>query len=162
MKYIYISLIAVIFSSCQQAQTDQSSLDESPAELVTYYGQEINQDGISNYDEMKLATMETGLSKTKLEGTIVQTCPKKGCWMKMDMGSDTVLVRFKDYSFFVPTEGAEGKSAVIQGNLFVDTISVDMQRHYAEDAGKSKAEIEKITEPKLGLSFLANGVIINK
>ena len=78
MKYIYLSLIAVIFSSCQQAQTDQSSLDESPAELVTYYGQEINQDGISNYDEMKLATMETGLSKTKLEGTIVQTCSKKG------------------------------------------------------------------------------------
>ena len=82
--------------------------------------------------------------------------------MKMDVGSDTVLVRFKDYSFFVPTEGADGKTAVIQGNLFVDTISVDMLKHYAEDAGKSKAEIEKITEPKLGLSFLANGVIINK
>ena len=42
---IHLSLVA-IFSSCQQAQTDQSSLDESPAELVTYYGQEINQDGI--------------------------------------------------------------------------------------------------------------------
>ena len=31
---------------------------------------------------------------------------------------------FKDYSFFVPTEGAEGKSAVIQGNLFVDTLAL--------------------------------------
>ena len=83
MKYIYLSLIAIIFSSCQQAQKDQSSIDELPTELVTYYGQEINQDGISNYEEMKSATMETGLSKTKLEGTILQTCPKKGCWMSM-------------------------------------------------------------------------------
>ena len=82
--------------------------------------------------------------------------------MTMDTGTDTVLVRFKDYGFFVPTEGAGGKTAIVQGNLFVDTISVKMLKHYAKDAGKPKEEIEKITEPKLGLSFLANGVIINK
>ena len=34
------------------------------------------------------------------------------------------------------------------------------QRHYAEDAGKSKEEIEKITEPKIAYTFLADGVLI--
>ena len=142
-----IILLALVLTACKSA---------------SYFGDKISSENLVSYKDAKAQSFEKGSIETKIEGTILETCPKKGCWMKMDMGSDTVLVRFKDYSFFVPTEGAEGKSAVIQGNLFVDTISVDMQRHYAEDAGKSKAEIEKITEPKLGLSFLANGVIINK
>ncbi|MAO32584.1 MAG: DUF4920 domain-containing protein [Crocinitomicaceae bacterium] len=142
-----IIILALVLTACKSA---------------SYFGDKISSENLVSYKDAKAQSFEKGSIETKIEGTILETCPKKGCWMKMDMGSDTVLVRFKDYSFFVPTEGAEGKSAVIQGNLFVDTISVDMQRHYAEDAGKSKAEIEKITEPKLGLSFLANGVIINK
>ena len=141
-----IIILALVLTACKSA---------------SYFGDKISSENLVSYKDAKAQSFEKGSIETKIEGTILETCPKKGCWMKMDMGSDTVLVRFKDYSFFVPTEGAEGKSAVIQGNLFVDTISVDMQRHYAEDAGKSKAEIEKITEPKLGLSFLANGVIIN-
>ena len=142
-----IIILALVLTACKSA---------------SYFGDKISSENLVSYKDAKNQSFEKGSIETKIEGTILETCPKKGCWMKMDMGSDTILVRFKDYSFFVPTEGAEGKSAVIQGNLFVDTISVDMQRHYAEDAGKSKAEIEKITEPKLGLSFLANGVIINK
>ena len=98
MKYIYLSLIAFLLTSCQEAQSDQTNQDEIPEEVVTYYGQEINQEGISNYDEMKSATMETGLSKTKLEGTIIQTCPKKGCWMSLATATDTLFVRFRDLS----------------------------------------------------------------
>ena len=82
--------------------------------------------------------------------------------MTMATQTDTVFVRFRDYGFFVPTEGAEGKTAIVQGNLFVDTISVRMLQHYAKDAGKSKEAIAKITEPELGLSFTADGVIIKK
>ena len=41
-----------------------------------------------------------------------------------------------------------------------DTISVERLRHYAEDAGKSSDEIEKIVKPEFKLSFLADGVAI--
>ena len=37
-----------------------------------------------------------------------------------------------------------------------------MLRHYAEDAGKSKSEIELIVKPEFKLSFVASGVIINQ
>ena len=142
-----IIILALVLTACKSA---------------SYYGEKISSENPIQYEDAKTQSLEKGSIETKIEGTIIETCAKKGCWMKMDVGSDTVLVRFKDYSFFVPTEGAEGKSAIIQGNLFVDTISVKMLKHYAKDAGKPKSEIEKITEPKLGLSFLANGVIINK
>ena len=160
MKYIYLSLIAFLFTSCQEAQSDQTNQDKAPVEVVTYYGQEINQEGISNYAEMKSATMETGLSKTKLEGTIVQTCPKKGCWMSLATATDTLFVRFRDYGFFVPTDSVSGKVAVIEGDLFLDTITVEMRKHYAEDAGKSEEEIAAITEPEYDINFIADGVII--
>ena len=82
--------------------------------------------------------------------------------MKMSIAQDTVLVRFKDYGFFVPKSGAEGKSAIVNGNISVDTLSVAQLRHYAEDAGKSIDEILSIVHPETTISFLADGVSINK
>ena len=82
--------------------------------------------------------------------------------MKMSIAQDTVLVRFKDYGFFVPKSGAEGKSAIVNGNISVDTLSVAQLRHYAEDAGKSREEILSILNPEITISFLADGVSINK
>ena len=98
----------------------------------------------------------------KISAPIVNVCQKKGCWMNVDLGEGKqMMVRFKDYGFFVPKD-ADGKIAVIDGVAFREVLSVDMLRHYAEDAGKSKEEIEKITEPETRLSFEASGVLIYK
>ena len=71
------------------------------------------------------------------------------------------MVKFKDYGFFVPKD-IEEKEVVIHGKAFVAEVSVEEQRHYAEDNGKSEAEIAEITLPKRTLSFLADGVLIKK
>ena len=93
-------------------------------------------------------------------GTINSVCQKKGCWMKMDMGNDkTMMVHFKDYAFFVPKD-CSGKRLVMEGIAFMDVTPVAQLRHYAEDAGKSKEEIEKITEDEKELTFEASGVIL--
>ena len=82
--------------------------------------------------------------------------------MNMNIANDTILVRFKDYGFFVPKTGVEGSTAIINGYLSIDTLSVAQLRHYAEDAGKNKNEIMKIKMPKITLSFLADGVAIQE
>jgi hypothetical protein len=98
----------------------------------------------------------------KISAPIVNVCQKKGCWMNVDLGEGKqMMVRFKDYGFFVPKD-ADGKIAVMDGVAFREVLSVDMLRHYAEDAGKTKEEIEKITEPETRLSFEASGVLIYK
>ena len=129
---------------------------------MDFYGNKISEADVVKYEDVKQKAFDEGSIQTQISGTILETCPKKGCWMSMATESDTVFVRFRDYGFFVPTEGAEGKTAFIEGDLFVDTISVRMLQHYAKDAGKSKEEIAKIIEPELGLSFTADGVIIKK
>jgi hypothetical protein len=39
-----------------------------------------------------------------------------------------------------------------------DTVSVKALRHYAEDAGKSVEEINKITQPEFKLNFEGDGI----
>ena len=96
----------------------------------------------------------------QIKGEIKSTCKMKGCWMELDVAEKTIFVRFKDYRFFVPKEGAEGKLAVVNGKLSIDTLSVAQLKHYAEDAGKSKEEISLIDKEEITMSFLAEGVII--
>ena len=82
--------------------------------------------------------------------------------MKVKADKDTILVRFKDYGFFVPTDGVTGNKTIINGKLKVDTLSIVLLRHYAEDAGKSHEEINEINNPEVSLTFLADGVIIKE
>ena len=53
-----------------------------------------------------------------------------------------------------------GRKVVMQGIAYREVTSVDELRHYAEDAGKSAAEIALITKPKEELKFMASGVVL--
>ena len=127
---------------------------------ITHYGEIITTENIVNYSVAKKLVADQGKISTKIQGTILETCAKKGCWIRLKADNDTLFVRFKDYGFFVPTSGLEGKTAILQGEATYETLEVEQVRHYAEDAGKSKEEIELITEPEYIFSFTASGVII--
>jgi predicted small secreted protein len=98
--------------------------------------------------------------RVKITGDIASCCQAKGCWMKMPIAADQEMtVKFKDYAFFVPKNSA-GKNAVMEGWAYKELVSVDELRHFAEDAGKSKEEIAKITKPEERITFMADGVLI--
>ena len=133
---------------------------ETSTIVENFYGEKIDNTNITDYSSVKKEVENNGTSTTKIQGEILSTCAKKGCWMELKAGKDTVMVRFKDYGFFVPKEGVEGKTAIINGEAFFDTLSVELLQHYAEDAGKSSEEILSITEPEYVIAFTADGVII--
>ena len=111
-----------------------------------------------NVMEEKLVTLPSFTGKVK--GTVKEVCLEKGCWMKLEQtDGDGIMIRFKNYKFFMPKNIA-GKDVVLDGIAKITTTSVEMLKHYAEDAGKSKEEIEKITEPKKGIEFIAKGVLV--
>ncbi len=96
----------------------------------------------------------------KVKGKVKDVCQRKGCWMNVDLGNGKeMMVRFKDYGFFVP-KNIGGKTVVMEGVAYKTETPVEELRHYAEDAGKSKEEIEKINQPKKNTSFEASGVLI--
>lgn len=96
--------------------------------------------------------------KSELSGV----CLTAGCWVSIDKGNgETFMVRFKDH-FTIPTKTKIGTSAYIHGRAHIDTVSVEMLKHFAEDAGKSKDEIAKITEPTFEMGFEADGITLVK
>jgi hypothetical protein len=130
-------------------------------ENLSYYGDKITEEGAVVASQISTLMKDKSEGTFKVKGTIIQTCPKKGCWMTVDIGNDQKMtVRFKDYGFFVPKSGADGLEVVFEGVARKEVRSVEELRHYAQDAGKSKEEIAQIVAPKEEITFEANGVII--
>ena len=124
------------------------------------YGSKIDEKGAVSVSELVTKMEGKDEMQAKVEGKVNNVCQAKGCWMTLDKGDGTTMrVTFKDYGFFVP-KNISGKTVVINGKAYVDVTSVDELKHYAEDAGKSKEEIAKITEPEKALAFEADGVIV--
>jgi hypothetical protein len=136
------------------------SFSQDIEENLNYFGKKIDLMGVENYLLNKDKLLRNPQKDIKIEGNIISTCPMKGCWMKMNIDKDTLLVRFKDYGFFVPTSGSENKKVIVNGKISIDTLSVNQLKHYAEDAGKNQLEISSIIKPEITISFLADGVII--
>ncbi len=134
----------------------------SQTKTVKNFGTPVTADQAITYDQLIPKMASTDSMPAKVTGTVKQVCQKKGCWMTLvstQPGTPEMRVTFKDYAFFMPKD-LSGKQVVIDGYAFIETTSVDILRHYAEDAGKSKAEIEAIKEPLRELSFEAAGVMI--
>ena len=150
MKKIIFVFIAFAFSSCSTKE-------------YQYFGMEIADKVTHSYAAVFELAQSGPVENVILDGVITQTCAKKGCWMNVKMSEyDTMMVRFKDYGFFVPKEGVEDLRTVMHGTAKMDTISVDLLRHYAEDAGETEDKIIQITEPRFVLEFIADGVIIEQ
>ena len=78
--------------------------------------------------------------------------------MELPNGSK-MRVTFKDYGFFIPTN-SQGFPITIEGVATLTETDVETLRHYAEDQGKSKEEVEAITAPKKEITFEATGALI--
>ena len=163
MKTFTLTLLVstMLLMSCgNDPQNENSDKNNADSTAVAIFG-----DTITESDAVALTELESKLKgqdslAIKLVGKITDVCQKKGCWMMMDLGNNkTIRVTFKDYAFFVPKDAA-GKTAVIDGFAYTDTVSVAQLKHYAEDAKKSKEEIEAITAPEINTSFEAKGVLI--
>ncbi|MBK6754260.1 MAG: DUF4920 domain-containing protein [Flavobacteriales bacterium] len=161
-KVLALSCTALLAFACTTANAQTPARNASGAPVpMQNYGAKITPDGaISTSDFAK--SMQV---KEKFEGKVVvpiiTSCQKKGCWMDVQLPNKEVMkVKFLDYAFFVPTEGLEGKTAILNGVATKETIDVATLQHYAEDAGKTKEEIAQITEPRTEITFLADGVLI--
>jgi hypothetical protein len=149
MKHLFI-VICTLAAFSGMAQTGKGQ----------NYGVKVNTNNAVevNILEEKLSSNPSFTGKVK--GTIKTVCQAEGCWIKLEQTDGSgIMVRFKDHKFFVPKNIA-GKDVVIEGVATMTTTSVEMQKHYAEDAGKSKEDIDKITEPKKEIEFIAKGIYV--
>lgn len=110
---------------------------------------------IETYKNLKVG--DTAI--VKFAAKVNDVCQSKGCWMRLDIGGQEAMVKFKNYGFFMPKNIAD-KEVIIHGKAFIAEVSIEEQRHYAEDAGKNEEEIAVIIEVEKTLSFEADGVLL--
>ena len=159
MKKLTLSLtVLFLIFSCEES-SNKTTVSEP--QLNIYGNQKMTKDNaIEGAELLSLLEIKDSVD-VKLEANIIAVCKKKGCWMDVSLNDSTeMLVRFKDYGFFVPMD-CEGKRAIIQGIAKKVTHSVEWLKHKAEDAGRSQDEIDAITQTQVAFSIdEATGVII--
>lgn len=157
MKKIAALFLGLTFAFASASFAQESEESTAPG---TYYGA-----AFEAKQPMALAKVHKKLRKPgkkvdmQLVGTVESVCAKKGCWvnLKLDDGS-IVFIKMKDYAFFVPKTGLEGKRIQVNGQGYKEVFSIEELKHYAADAGQSPEEIAKITQPEEKLRFTATGI----
>lgn len=157
MKSIFLGLlIGISFVACETKVEEKitykaygpATIDESKA--------------ISVQEMLKQFKSSKGEMKVVFKAPIEEVCAKAGCWVAIDKGNgETFMVRFKDH-FTIPVKTKTGTNAIFSGVLFQDTVSVEMQKHFLEDAGKPQSEMDKITEPLYEIGFTADGILVEQ
>ena len=150
----------LIIASCNSTG-NENTVTEAPDKYETF-GTLITDAGAVPVSELPALLAGKDSLNIKLVGAIDEVCQKKGCWMMMNLNeNETMMVKFYDYDFFMPKDAA-GRTTIIEGVAFSETLSVEELKHYAEDGGQSQEEIDAITEPETTISFEATGVLIQK
>jgi hypothetical protein len=157
MKKITLFALGFCLSIAAYAQDNIT-----PAAAGVTYGTVITANNALSTEQLKTTLNADSVYKGKIEGTVVEVCKKKGCFMKLaQAGGKTIMVQFTDYAYFMP-QNIVGKTVVVEGKAKVKETFVERLKHYAADAGKSKEEIAMINEPKKDISIMADGVLVVK
>lgn len=167
MKYFNIFIIIfALLSGCKEAKKEANSPSVAAEEQTFVLAGAPITDGMvykqSELDQV-FADIRPGDSlDTRFEAEVAEVCQNKGCWMRVNLPNDeTVMVRFKDYGFFVPKD-ISGKTVVVEGKAFISEVAEDERRHMAEDAGASDSLIAQIRGSEFQKGFEATGVRIFK
>ena len=166
MKKAILSLFAfAALTACNQTkpttEDTETPATTTAAEAANVYGSSFAEEDVVSTAELQTLVQDKDSVEAVVTAEIVESCQSKGCWMDVKLADNsTMKVTFRDYGFFLPIEDLKGRTVVFTGTAKREMISVDDQRHYAQDAGKTKEEIAAITAPTQELRFVADGVIL--
>lgn len=175
-KLIIITLSLFLFSAiatAQQAELNSKgqpvakNVQNAPVELKS--GETITR-GAALEKGVKKVSLEKVLDKpaefadktVAVEGVIVRSCKKEGCWMEMaaKQGGKSVRVTFGDHAFFIPLNSA-GMKVKAQGVFKTKTLSKEHVDHLINDDG-AKFDNRNADGTVTEVSFDATGVELTK
>src|SRR6476659_11392525 len=149
MKKIYIfSLILIALAANAQDK------EKVPAAKGVVYGNVSEEKSPVSVDDLEGKLVDNAFTG-QMKGKVVEVCKAEGCWLRLQKADgSSMMVRAKDHAFLMP-ENIVGKTVLVEGNATVKEVSEEMRKHYAEDAGKSPAEIAKIKGAEKDVQFAA-------
>ncbi|MFM6925436.1 MAG: DUF4920 domain-containing protein [Ferruginibacter sp.] len=154
MKKIFLLIPSLFLGLILLAQPPKG--DANPGMT---FGKKTTADGAIPVAELPARLQGKETVELKVSGKVKEVCKAEGCWLKMETAEGAMMIKMKDHSFLVPLS-MNGKTIVVDGIATLKETSVEMLKHYAEDAGKSKEEIAAIKEPKKEITMQAKGILV--
>jgi hypothetical protein len=156
MKKYVLLVMAMIGSATLMAQPP-----DVPAVAGSSFGEKVTVNKPVTPQQLAIILKNKAGQKVnvQLKAEVTEVCTKEGCWIKVKGVDGNMMVKMKDHSFLVPV-ALNGKTIVLDGIAEIKVTSVDQLKHYAEDAGKSKEEIDAIKEPKQEVVINATGILV--
>ncbi|MCT4581208.1 MAG: DUF4920 domain-containing protein [Flavobacteriales bacterium] len=149
--------------------TEEAEKPSFPVEGYEFYGMaEVKPGEAVTVEEMVAKIHADGSFDGNVSAVLDGVCKKMGCWVTMvNKSGESVRVRFKDHEFGVPTDTPEGTEVVLRGIGTMDTTSVELQKHYLDDAKEAGQEVaqeqyDAITEDLIEISFISDGILVKK
>jgi hypothetical protein len=153
-----------------EAQAGAAATTAAPAAAAvsgqtgTVYGA-----GVSQPESVAMATLladpKAYEGKTvRVEGTVTDVCPKRGCWFEMAGEQPGQKMRFKvrDGEMVFPMD-AKGKYAQAEGVVAVQALSLEETRQYLEYQAReygSTVDPASVTEPMTIVRLDGTGALI--
>jgi hypothetical protein len=174
-KFFNLLAIVLVFTYAAAAQHEMNSkgepvvksTDNAPVELKT--GEKITR-GDALVAGTKKVSVEKALKSpdkyadktVAVEGVIVRSCKKEGCWMEMadKANGKSVRVTFGDHKFFIPLNAA-GMAVTAQGVFKTKVLPKEHVDHLINDDG-AKFDNRNADGTVTEVSFDATGVVLTK
>lgn len=153
MKKLFLLIPALMLGLLLIAQPPKG-----PATAGMTFGDKTTAEGAVSPEQVAMLVAAKP-AEVKVKGKVTDVCKMMGCWLKMETTNGTVMIKMKEESFFVPLS-ITGKTVVAKGIAAIKETSVKSLRHYAEDAGKTKEEVNAIKEPKTEITMEATGILV--
>ena len=150
MKNILNLFVFMFILSCSTPQISEDG----------FYGESFKQNKFLELNDLTQQMASQDTVQAVVKGRVESVCQKKGCWMNIvSEDGKSIFVKFKDYGFFMPLD-IVGQEVVMNGIAYKEVTSVEELKHYAEDEGLPREEIENIIVPKEEFKFMASGVYV--
>ena len=103
-KLLFVLITSLIVISCKESKSEVIAEKNQEVQTnFTSFGDVITSDNVLSQDEMAASYQNLTPGDTlevKFTAVVNSVCQSKGCWMRVAIGQDQAMVKFKDYGFF--------------------------------------------------------------
>lgn len=139
---IFLALALFALAACDKGpKSEAAAAPISQPAKSTKYGAGVTLADPVGIDRI-LAEPAAFQGKTvRVEGMVVDVCPKRGCWFEMAGETAGAKLKFKvtDGEMVFPVE-SKGMYATAQGQVMVKELTLEQSKEYAEELAKEASK----------------------
>ena len=166
-RALVLSFVLAALGACSKSSASQSepgaATPSAAAPKGQTFGAGVKLAETTSIDAILAAPKEYSGKTVRVEGMVLDVCPKRGCWFEMAGTKPGQKLRFKvtDGEMVFPME-SKGKKAIAEGVVSVTELTLEQTKARAEYEAKEYGkpyDPASITEPAVSVRIDGTGAV---